>query len=298
MKVLVAVDGSASSQSVIRAVAARPWPQGSDLFVISVVDPFVNARIPALMAEAIVAARGTVEAVSEELRRTGCTVSGAVMQGHPATCIVAEATNCGADLAFVGSHGNSPLTRFLLGSTALAVTRNAPCSVEIVRSPTTRHHSEKPDPFRILLATDGSKCSERAARSIAERPWPERTQVRVICVREFSAPLVGNQAPSPEVCETLREIQVSEVKEALAASSKILHKSHLETQNLVPNDINGPKNVILDEATNWHADLIVVGSHGRRWLDRLLIGSVSEAVAMYAHCSVEVIRSPRDQSCG
>lgn len=64
-----------------------------------------------------------------------------------------------------------------------------------------------------------------------------------------------------------------------------------------PNDINGPKNVILDEAANWHADLIVVGSHGRRGLDRFLLGSVSETVAIYAHCSVEVLRSPRDQTC-
>jgi nucleotide-binding universal stress UspA family protein len=297
VKILVAIDGSHSSQSVIRAVALRPWAQGSELLVISAVDPFVNAKIPGIAAEATAAARGTVEAVTERLRATGFAVSGAVMHGYPATCIVAEATNFGADLVFVGSHGNSPITRFLLGSTALAVTRNAPCSVEIVRPPANLQEHTNPKPFRILLATDGSKCSELAARSVAERPWPKETQVRVVCVRDFSAPLVGNQAPSPEVCETLREIQISEVKEALAATSKILHKSHLETQNLIPNDSNGPKTVILDEATNWHSDLIVVGSHGRRGFDRLLLGSVSEAVAMYAHCSVEVIRSHQDQSC-
>ncbi|MGA8232927.1 MAG: universal stress protein [Candidatus Acidiferrales bacterium] len=297
MKILVAIDGTHTSQSVVRAVTARPWPPGSDLFVISVVDPFMNVKVTGLMAEATAAARATVEAAGEKLRTTGFTVSGAVMQGHPPTCIVAEAINYGADLVLVGSHGNPAITRFLLGSTALAVTRNAPCSVEIVRPPAKDQEHKAPERFRILLATDGSKCSELAARSVAERPWPEGTQVRVVCVCDFSAPLVGNQAPGPEVCETLREIQISEVKEALAATSKILHESHLETQDLIPNDINPPKTVILGEATNWHSDLIVVGSHGRRGLDRLLLGSVSEAVAMYAHCSVEVIRSHKDQSC-
>jgi nucleotide-binding universal stress UspA family protein len=53
-----------------------------------------------------------------------------------------------------------------------------------------------------------------------------------------------------------------------------------------------PKWRIIDDAKEWNADLVVVGSHGRRGLTRVLLGSVSEGVAMNAHCSVEVIRSP------
>jgi nucleotide-binding universal stress UspA family protein len=52
-----------------------------------------------------------------------------------------------------------------------------------------------------------------------------------------------------------------------------------------------PKRAILDEAEAWVADLIVVGSHGRRGLDRFLLGSVSQAVALHAHCSVEIVRA-------
>jgi hypothetical protein len=52
-----------------------------------------------------------------------------------------------------------------------------------------------------------------------------------------------------------------------------------------------PRAVILDEASKWNANLIVLGSHGRHGMDRLLMGSVSEAVAFHAHCSVEVVRS-------
>jgi nucleotide-binding universal stress UspA family protein len=54
--------------------------------------------------------------------------------------------------------------------------------------------------------------------------------------------------------------------------------------------LDGPKSIIMDEAEKWGADLIVVGSHGHRGIERFLLGSVSEGVALHAKCSVEVIR--------
>jgi nucleotide-binding universal stress UspA family protein len=53
-----------------------------------------------------------------------------------------------------------------------------------------------------------------------------------------------------------------------------------------------PKEAILAEAERWGADLIVVGSHGYRGLTRLWLGSVSQAVASHAGCSVEIVRAP------
>jgi nucleotide-binding universal stress UspA family protein len=52
--------------------------------------------------------------------------------------------------------------------------------------------------------------------------------------------------------------------------------------------------VILDEAEKWKVDVIVLGSHGRSGFDRMVMGSVSEAVALHAKCSVEVIRRQHD----
>jgi nucleotide-binding universal stress UspA family protein len=51
---------------------------------------------------------------------------------------------------------------------------------------------------------------------------------------------------------------------------------------------------ILDEAERWRADLIVVGSHGYGPVTRRLLGSVSQAVALRAPCSLEVVRCPQD----
>lgn len=52
-----------------------------------------------------------------------------------------------------------------------------------------------------------------------------------------------------------------------------------------------PKRVILEEAEAFGADLIVVGSHGHGALERFLLGSVSQAVALHAKCSVEIVRT-------
>ena len=53
-----------------------------------------------------------------------------------------------------------------------------------------------------------------------------------------------------------------------------------------------PKSKIIEAASKWHADLIVVGSHGRKGLEHFLLGSVSDAVARHAGCSVEIVRIP------
>jgi nucleotide-binding universal stress UspA family protein len=69
---------------------------------------------------------------------------------------------------------------------------------------------------------------------------------------------------------------IIEKNPALSMSSKVINES--------------PKQGILNEAERFDADLIVVGSHGQSALSRFLLGSVSHAVALHAHCSVEIVR--------
>jgi len=79
----------------------------------------------------------------------------------------------------------------------------------------------------------------------------------------------------------------------VAQGKEILRRSGMEVSTDVPVDRESPARTILDTAKEWNADLIVVGSHGRRGFDRIAMGSVSEALAMHAHCSVEVVRIPQ-----
>jgi nucleotide-binding universal stress UspA family protein len=84
----------------------------------------------------------------------------------------------------------------------------------------------------------------------------------------------------------LEHIKLAE--EAIAQTKKILAATALKVEAQVVS--GSPKWQLIDEAKAWDADLIVVGSHGRRGLTRLMTGSVSASVALHAHCSVDLIR--------
>jgi nucleotide-binding universal stress UspA family protein len=84
------------------------------------------------------------------------------------------------------------------------------------------------------------------------------------------------------------------MSEAVSSAERVLASAGLEATGAVFS--GSPKQIILEEAQKWAADLIVVGSHGRRGFKRFLLGSVSEAVAMNAHCSVVVVRDPARSS--
>jgi len=170
------------------------------------------------------------------------------------------------------------------------VVSHAPCSVEIVRA----KEGKPPGVHKILLATDGSEFSERAARSIAERPWPEGTEIEVMSVVElhlgttqalFEPPFVDN-----DQLELQRARGMKRAEDAVASAVEILSKAFPKVSESISVLLDGPKSVIIDAADKRGADLIVVGSHGHRGIERFLLGSVSEGVALHAKCSVEVIR--------
>ena len=145
--------------------------------------------------------------------------------------------------------------------------------------------------MKILLAIDGSPCSETAVAEVARRPWPEDSQLRVISVVEppgalTAEPYLGVGGYFEEV-ERLKKQQAEEVLERAA---RIL-RSGTGLMGIATEALTGsPKRTIVEEAEAWGADLIVVGSHGYHTWERMLLGSVSQSVAAHALCSVEIIR--------
>jgi nucleotide-binding universal stress UspA family protein len=290
MKILLAIDSSAASQAALQEVARRPWPAGSSIEVLTVVEPshpFALASVVEVVAER---ARGLVAQSVEQLRSRGTQVEGVDLSGDPRTVILDRASTTGADLIVVGAHGMSAVERFLLGSVSQAVLRFATCSVEVVRPPAAR---DEPG-MRVLLAVDGSESSRYAAQSVAARPWPAGTEVRVLSVVEltltdlqaaFEIPLFDAAHLEAQRAEAMKVSQ-----DAIASAVEILNAAGLKTSESISVLVDRPKQIILDEASQWGADLIVLGSHGHRGFSRFLLGSVSEAVATHAHCSVEIVR--------
>jgi nucleotide-binding universal stress UspA family protein len=289
-KVLLAIDSSECSKVVVDEVLARSWPQQTVAFVLSVVDLFALTHnlgyLESLAKKENDAARALTQSVADRLASKDMESVTKVVEGYPATSIVEQAEMWGTDLILVGSHGHSGLGRFFIGSIAKEVLRNAHCSVEIVRPPRDKDSSAAGR--KILLATDGSSYSECAARSIAERPWGKGTEVKIVSVIDPVIPATDPWYAAGEVMDRIRDQKRAECEQAVRSAKELLSGAGLTTSVSVHEGV--PKWRILDEAQEWGANIIVVGSHGRRGLTRLLLGSVSEAVAMNALCSVEVIR--------
>jgi nucleotide-binding universal stress UspA family protein len=291
MKILLAIDCSEFSEAVIKEVAARPWPADSFLVVLTVVDLFALTSslgyIEPFMKNENDAARALVESVAERLAPHGIETVTKVVEGYPAASIVEQARIWNADFVIVGSHGHGGVASFFLGSIAKEVVRNAHCSVEIVRHARTE---ETRTGKRVLLATDGSEYSEAAARSVAERPWPKGTEFKIVSVVEQMIPAMDPWYAANDVIGKMLDQNKKQCEDAVRSAYKVVADAGFAATASV--FTGSPKWRIIDDAKEWNADLIVVGSHGRRGLTRVLLGSVSEAVAMNAHCSVEVIRSP------
>lgn len=294
MKILLAIDDSRGAQSVITEALNRRWPDNTSFCILNVVDLRHWDEMPELIDDARRAGEKLVRQACDRFRIAGREVTGDVRLGFPDKAISKYAREWSADLIMIGSRGLNTVTRFLLGSVAQSVLRDAPCSVEVVRPRTAEHQT--PHPMRILVATDGSTCSSLAVRTVAKRPWPKDTQVLVVTAVQLVAPdalhfssSVAPEYPTALLAEIWKEAE-ARAGEAVIDARKILEHAGLKVSTYQSTPACEPRVVILDEASKWDADLIVVGSHGRHGVDRLLMGSVSEAVAFHANCSVEVVR--------
>jgi nucleotide-binding universal stress UspA family protein len=94
--------------------------------------------------------------------------------------------------------------------------------------------------------------------------------------------------------EDISQQQVSSAEQITRRAASALKETGLSIETAVRE--GDPRSVIVDEADEWGADLIVVGSHGRTGLTRWLLGSVAQAIVGHASCSVEVVRQRRSRS--
>jgi len=146
--------------------------------------------------------------------------------------------------------------------------------------------------MKILLAIDGSPHSQAAVDEITRRPWPTGTSVRVVSVIRPYTPPATEVVMTGATIDDIRARQMQEAEQLTRHAGELVTGPGLSVETVVRE--GDPRSAILDEAESWGADLIVVGSHGRTGLKRLVLGSVAQAIVAHAHCSVEVVRRRHD----
>jgi nucleotide-binding universal stress UspA family protein len=200
----------------------------------------------------------------------------------PADGIVSYARDHDIDLVVSGTHGRRGLQRMLMGSVAEEVLRRAPCPVLTVRDHEGRSAWNVQN---ILAPVDFSDEADTAVRHAKELALTYGAKVTLLhAVEEVIYPSAYGMemadAPGPEVIDRVEESLATMAREEIGYE-------HV----LVEAVVGYAPSVILDYEEEHDVDLIVISTHGRSGLERLLLGSVTERVARRASVPVFVVKS-------
>lgn len=203
--------------------------------------------------------------------------------GRPAWVINEVAREHGAGLIVVGGRRHGALARGLGGSTAHALVRTAAAPVLVVEA------SSRP-PARVLAAADLSSVSSVTLSTASQYADLFEAELGVLHVVEIGAaaptiPLTLDmdllERRSRDALERLVEVEGA----SIAPADRLIRRGRADE-------------AIAESAAAWHADLVVVGSHGRGWIDRLLIGSTTERLLNRLPASLLVIPITKPQARG
>ncbi len=128
----------------------------------------------------------------------------------------------------------------------------------------------------VLVAVDSKSFGKAITQFIVNHFWPPDTQFEVLHVVEPSA-----DSNAEQEAEELVNVVATAIRELLPSA---LVKTRITSGN--------PEHEIVETACSWPAEVVIVGSHGRRGVQRLVLGSVSSAVVTAAPCSVVVVKMP------
>lgn len=278
-RVVAATDASEHGLNAVIAGAAcaRRFAAGLDLISVLETRFFplgVGATDYERFAEEL---RRKVAIQAEEAGAADATIH--VRGGLAAPLITKMAEEFGADLVTVGAHPRPALARFLVGSTAERVIRLAHCPVLVATE-------GRDAPFkRILVAVDLSHHSLHVLELAATLAQTDEAEMRAIYVQERQTPVLlegalGAEQQGRDDAKDQFELIISEASmpAELGMSREVLegHAGH----------------EILQDAQAWRADVIVLGTHGFGFFNRMLLGSASTYVLRHGDCATLIVPRP------
>jgi nucleotide-binding universal stress UspA family protein/uncharacterized membrane protein YfcA len=268
---LVASDGSEFSAGAVREALRMASRCGARLNVMSVVATGAEQESMGdqLLKKEIDMAQARLDQIKVMASATGIACETHVIQGsEPHQEIVNEAERLKTDLIIVGRRGGRGLARLMVGDATVKVIGHAPCSVLVVPRAaelTGRH---------FVLASDGSRHSDAAAVAAGNLAKLCQTPVTVV-----SATLPAHSEERRREARSVVNRAVSYLKrEGLRVTGDTPHVARAD-------------DAILQAAQRENADLVVLGSHGRTGLERILLGSTAERVLDRTSCAVLVVKA-------
>jgi nucleotide-binding universal stress UspA family protein len=280
-KILVACDGSASGENALRQALRLACDEKCWIRVVTVVQPFegeLDLTGVGDVREAILRPARAVLARAEAIaREDGALIKASLEQGEAAQRLaaVAEDEQCG--LIVMGRRGKTKLERAMVGSVTARVIGLASRDVLVVPLASAVAFE------RIVLATDGSGDSVKAAERAVDLAASYGGTLHALAVVDVPDEFFAEAPAAVDRMIEKAKVYVAAVGEKAAAAGV----------GFTPSVREGPSSeMILRVAAETRASLIVMGSHGRTGLVRLLMGSVTEKVIGSATCPVLVVKTP------
>jgi nucleotide-binding universal stress UspA family protein len=300
MRIMLAVDGSISSDRATQLVASFKLPPDSAIRVVSVHRPHLdflgmswtstgNGEGRVETEEEIDARhhREAIERAEIMLRRPGVKIEGFLLRGRPASAIVDEAGAMEADLIVLGSRGHGSIATMVLGSTASEVVDQAPCPVLVARSNSLGS---------IAFADDGSTTARTAETVLTRWPIFAGRSISVLTVAETAVPVAAGFTPGlydqvlASYSKSVDDAR-SEVQQESATAAQRLADAGLDATPVVLEGDPAPE--IVRFAAERGTGTIVMGTRGHTGLARIFLGSVARNVLLHAPCSVLIARGTR-----
>jgi nucleotide-binding universal stress UspA family protein len=310
MKLLLAIDGSYNADLAVDSVLATDYPPDSSVVLVSVAEPMhkyldLAAFGIGKMAET---AQASLEAdlktvldetlVKLQTKFGAANATARLMHGHATEKILETCKETSCDLLIVGSHGTGEATNQDFGKTAQALASKAPCSVKIVTDLSVetldKGSNKAAVAKRFLLAVNESANSKAVVDLISSRPWPEDSSFQVLSVvPDMKRADRSRVFKSQEIADTESKIHTAQTASAEAivkSTVQTLKDKYPKAQVTGHTLIGKPRNLILQVAQDWPADVIIMGAHDHKGMFGDLAGSTASAVVVYARCSVLLVR--------
>ncbi|TYB56946.1 universal stress protein [Nonomuraea sp. PA05] len=279
--IIVGVDGSVASRAALEWAAGDAVRRGLPLRIVHVVDTSwyqVGKRPDAVLPDTVLDAGRQVlrdfEALARE-RQPGAEVSTELVRGQPTEALRAQ-TESAAELV-VGSRGLGGFAGALLGSVSMHLAGHVHCTVVVV------HGEHLPAAGEVVVGVDDSPECE-AALAYAY----EQAELRGATLRALHAWQLPVHAYAPEVPYDLDEVRATRIQ-LVRDRLKDAGRDHPRISVIEDVQCAHPVDALTTAAE--HADLLVVGSHGRGAVESALLGSVSRNVLHHARCPVAVVRT-------
>jgi len=222
--------------------------------------------------------RAALDDLADSLESSG-DVETVVVTGTPAEGILDYVSETGVDLVVMGTHGRSGLRRYLTGSVAERVLRQSPVPVLTVRA--TDASAVMDGYGDILVPTDGSERATAAVAHAVAVAGAFGSTVHAVSVVNLGDIATGAETSVPP--ELLEELEAS----ATAATEAVAKEAQAaDVESVTAVQTGRPKHDLLAYVEDHDIDLVVMGTHGRTGLDRVLLGSTAEALVRRAEVPV------------